>query len=66
MAISFFFLIVFSPPSLHDLISDYRRMDTNEGERGKGLPEREKKAPENGNHQKQTGDTAERASSLLI
>lgn len=65
MAISFFSLIVFPPLSLHDLISDYLRMDTNEGERGKGL-RGEKKAPENGNHQKQTGDTAERASSLLI
>ena len=29
-------------------------MDTNEGERSRGLQEWEKKAPENGNHQKQS------------
>lgn len=29
-------------------------MDTDEGERSRGLPEWEKKAPENGNHQKQS------------
>lgn len=49
--------MTFFSPTTDDLISDdpcgYLRMATNEGGTGKTLPEGEKKAPENGNYQKQ-------------